>query len=171
MVTDSQAAYEDLAVQLATELARLQTLRKICAHSVTAARCLTPPRFVRHLEDALIATATQVRDEATRANPAHFSAPCSAPASAAEPTALPTTPTASQKNDHFPTAQAPRHAEHTRAPPMVLQFQGWRGIHHFHALVNQFQMLAWLDQGLSLVHTDPPLPYADIQQSGLSAKD
>ncbi len=171
LVTDSEEAYEDLAVQLATQPERLQALRQKLITQRDTCALFDTPRFVRHLEDALIATATQVRDEATRANPAHFSAPCSAPASAAEPTALPAPPTASQKNVHFPTAQAPRHAEHTRAPPMVLQVQGWRGIHHFYALVNQFQMLAWLDQGLSLVHTDQPSPSADIQQPGLSAQD
>ena len=54
---------------------------------------------------------------------------------------------------------------------MRLQVQGWRGIHHSYALVNQFHMLAWLDQGVSLVHTDQASPFADIQQSGLSAND
>jgi predicted O-linked N-acetylglucosamine transferase (SPINDLY family) len=175
LVTDSEEAYEDLAVQLATQPERLQALRQKLITQRDTCALFDTPRFVRHLEDALIATATQVRDEATRANPAHFSAPCSAPDSAsdsaAEPTAVPSNPPAPLKTTHSPTAQTPHPTQHTPAPPMRLQVQGWRGIHHSYALVNQFQMLAWLDQGVSLVHTDQASPCAAIQQSGLSAND
>ena len=175
LITDSEEAYEDLAVQLATQPERLQALRQKLITQRDTCALFDTPRFVRHLEDALIATATQVRDEATRANPAHFSAPHSATASAsdsaAEPTAVPSNPPAPLKTTHPPTAQTPHPTQHTPAPPMRLQVQGWRGIHHSYALVNQFHMLAWLDQGVSLVHTDQASPYAAIQQSGLSAND
>ena len=167
LVTDSEEAYEDLAVQLATQPERLQALRQKLITQRDTCALFDTPRFVRHLEDALIATATQVRDEATRATPA----PHSATASAAESTAVPANPSAPLKTTHPPTAQTPRPTQHTPAQPMRLQVQGWRGIHHSYALVNQFQMLAWLDQGVSLVHTDQASPYAAIQQSGLSADD
>lgn len=39
----------------------------------------------------------------------------------------------------------------------VLEIQGWRGIAHSYALVNQFQMLGWLQRGQAmLVHHDMP---------------
>ena len=169
LVTGSVEAYEDLAVQLATQPGQLQALRQRLHTQRDTCALFDTPRFVRHLEDALIETAAQVRDEVTQANPA----PYSASESAAESTAVPATPSAPLKTAHPPTAQTPHPTQHTPAPPMRLQVQvqGWRGIHHSYALVNQFQMLAWLDQGVSLVHTDQASPYAAIQQSGLSAKD
>ena len=59
---------------------------------------------------------------------------------------------------------------------MRLQVQGWRGIHHAYALVNQFQALAWLAQGVpSLVHDDQAFLSTRWQQpnhaAGLSAQD
>ncbi|PUE50445.1 hypothetical protein B9Z47_01385 [Limnohabitans sp. 2KL-1] len=167
LVTDSEEAYEDLAVQLATQPGQLQALKTRLKSQRETCALFDTPRFVRHLEDALIATAAQVRDEATQATPAHSLAAASASASAA----VPTTPPAPLKTAHPPTAQTPHPTQHTPAPPMRLQVQGWRGIHHSYALVNQFQMLAWLAQGVSLVHTDQASPYHGIQQSGLSADD
>jgi predicted O-linked N-acetylglucosamine transferase (SPINDLY family) len=57
LVTDSEEAYEDLAVQLATQPARLQALRQKLITQRDTCALFDTPRFVRHLEDALIETA------------------------------------------------------------------------------------------------------------------
>jgi glycosyltransferase involved in cell wall biosynthesis len=55
-------------------------------------------------------------------------------------------------------------------PPQTLRIEGWRGISHSYALVNQFQMLAFQKQGMvRLQHVDMPFIMAHWGQGQNSA--
>ena len=54
--------------------------------------------------------------------------------------------------------------------PLRLEIQGWRGISHSYALVNQFQWLAWHRLNLGPIqHVDVPFEYPHWQQGGVEA--
>ena len=61
---------------------------------------------------------------------------------------------------HLLQLAAPLAAAEVR-PPLVLTVEGWRGINHSFAMVNQFQLLELARRGdVTLAHHDAPLHYA-----------
>lgn len=146
LVTDSAQAYEDLAVQLATEPGRIQALKARLRSLRDTSALFDTPRFVRDLEDALIATCRSVAQR-------QRSAPPSASSSAASSVPMPAAPRQpTQSPTHSPRALAGLDGPSTTTR---IKVQGWRSQNHPLALINQFQLLAWRALGVhSLVHED-----------------
>lgn len=169
LVADSAQAYEDLAVQLATEPGRIQAMKARLRSLRDTCALFDTPRFVRDLEDALIATA-RAKLPAQPALPASATPAAQAPARVP---ALPQTSTASRAPaPNEPACSTPQ------AAPRRIRIEGWRGLNHPIALINQFQLLAWRAQGVhSLVHQDRPFsPFheatmPDFSPTGLPAQD
>lgn len=168
LVAPSEAAYEDLAVQLASQPDLLAALKNRLKSQRDTCALFDTPRFVRNLEDALIATTRQTKPPA--------------PPSASTSSLRSPVPDPVQAMDSAAKNALPRHAktspEHGLRPRPLprIKIEGWRGIHHAYALVNQFQALAWLAQGVpSLVHDDQAFLSTRWQQpnhaAGLSAQD
>ena len=51
--------------------------------------------------------------------------------------------------------------QQTLSRPLEIQIEGWRGISHSYALVNQFQILHWKKSGYARInHVDMPFVMA-----------
>jgi predicted O-linked N-acetylglucosamine transferase (SPINDLY family) len=132
LVTETLADYEDTAVALAHDRDRVAKLRQLILARRTISPVFDSPKLARQIEDVFFEAIGKAL------------------------------PISREDNAPMPNVQAgaatpPQGNAFVANVPFRLLVEGWRGIAHSYALVNQYQLFAWANQpDIKIFHRDAP---------------